>query len=127
LQTFFKKLQKIFVRPPIQVQAIARVGPPHQLQMIPVCIQSRRCGQSAMPHDARKLSARTHARRVVLWAMWAIENKLPTLPTGMRAWAFVGNVGNVVMEKKLIQRLQMRVTYSHTVRLYSTYNFYTVK
>ena len=35
--------------------------------MIPVCIQSRRCGQSAMAHDARKLSAWTHARRVAAW------------------------------------------------------------
>jgi hypothetical protein len=86
----------------------------------------------AIGHDPRRpqavgQDACAPRGRVVLWVMWAIENKLPTLPTGMRAWAFVGNVGNVVMEKKLIQPLQMRVTYSYAVRLYSTYNFYTVK
>jgi hypothetical protein len=92
--------------------------------MIPVCIRSRRCGQSATTHDARKLSARTHARRVAawfcgqcgqsktncphcpqtwgrghLWAMWAIK----TLPT------------------KVAKRLQLFLTdyilYAYTVHI----------
>jgi len=51
--------------------------------------------------------------RVVLWAMWAIKNKLPTLPTSMRAWAFVGNVGNVGIAHK-VGEVSTVLLYSYT-------------
>jgi hypothetical protein len=89
-----------------------------------------------MTHRAREPSAWTHAgvdrarehwprghAAVILWAMWAMRLQVVKVPTNGGRGHFVGNVGNVVTEIKLmpLHGVRSTVTFTCTFIQYSIF------
>jgi hypothetical protein len=82
---FAEKIKKIVFKPIVTMTTSSRAGPPPQMQVIPVCIQSsawwamwaRPTRRAAVWRAAWQVWAMWAMRRqVVLWVMWAIGRKV---------------------------------------------------